>query len=98
MKFEQIDNFHQRAKVYGGWIVKAFENVTHETDHEGMASGWDFRVAMCFVPDQDHEWAIEIEKGKVVNQDVISKKDCLHKNWDALNQPACPDCGEDIPF
>jgi hypothetical protein len=58
--FEQIDNYHQRAKVPGGWLVKTFENVTHVTEHSGMNDGWDWRVAMAFVPDPNHEWVIEI--------------------------------------
>lgn len=58
MEFEQIDNYHQRAKVPGGWIVKAFENVTHETREQGFADGWDWRVAMCFVPDPNHSWEL----------------------------------------
>lgn len=58
MEFEQIDDNHQRAKVPGGWIVKAFENVLH--DSQGTFEfGWDWRVAMCFVPDPNHEWEIE---------------------------------------
>jgi len=57
-QFEQIDNYHQRAKVPGGWLVKAVENVTHQTDHMGMADGWDWRIALAFVPDPDHAWKI----------------------------------------
>ena len=60
--FEQIDSYHQRAKVHGGWLVKAFEDVTHDTDHQGMAEGWDWRVAMAFVPDPNHEWVIHEEE------------------------------------
>lgn len=61
MEWEQIDNSHQRAKVHGGWLVKAFESVTHNlcVDGRGMEDGWDWRVAMCFVPDPNHEWVIE---------------------------------------
>lgn len=58
-EFENIDDFHQRAKVQGGWLVKAIENVTHVTDHQGMADGWDWRVAMAFVPDPEHSWTID---------------------------------------
>jgi hypothetical protein len=63
MKFEveQIDDNHQRAKVPGGWIVKAYEDVIHITpEHDDYTrQGWDFRVAMCFVPDPKHEWVID---------------------------------------
>lgn len=60
MKFEweEIDNFHSRAKVFGGWIVKSMEDVMHNTD-DGMNFGWDWRVAMAFVPDAKHEWEID---------------------------------------
>ncbi len=59
--FEQIDDSHQRAKVFGGWLVKSFENVYHAemTDHHSGGEGWDWRVAMAFVPDPKHEWEIE---------------------------------------
>ena len=57
MKWEQIDNYHQRCKVPGGWIVKAFEDVVHLTER-AMEPGWDFRIALCFVPDPKHEWEI----------------------------------------
>lgn len=62
-KFEQIDNNHQRAKVIGGWLVKAYESVTHQTEDRGMLDGWDYRVAMTFVPDEGHYWKIDQEDG-----------------------------------
>ena len=58
-KFEQIDNYHQRAKVHGGWIVKAHEEVIHDNAQQGMVGGWDWRIAMTFVPDENHEWEIQ---------------------------------------
>lgn len=54
---EQIDEFHQRAKVPGGWILKAYENVMTKTNCS-MEPGYEWRVAMCFVPDPDHSWII----------------------------------------
>ena len=57
--WEDIDNYHTRAKVFGGWIVKASESVTHDTRDNGMQSGWDWRIAMVFVPDPKHEWKLE---------------------------------------
>ena len=61
MKFEneQIDENHSRISVPGGWLVKAFEDVTHNTESQGRIGGWDFRVAMAFVPDPLHLWVIE---------------------------------------
>lgn len=57
MEWEDIDNWHKRTRVPGGWIVKAYENVTHDT-HQGMSDGWDWRVAMCFVPDLQNLWTL----------------------------------------
>lgn len=59
MNWEQIDAYHERAKVFGGWLVKAFSDVTHYLPDQGLQSGWDYRVAMTFVPDVNHEWVIE---------------------------------------
>lgn len=58
MNWEQIDAFHQRAKVHGGWLVKAFEGVTHISDERGLYNGYDFRVTMAFVPDPHYQWKI----------------------------------------
>lgn len=54
-KWEQIDNYHSRAKVIGGWLVKAYENVLSAPDGQ---SGYEWRVAMTFVPDEGHRWNI----------------------------------------
>lgn len=60
-KFEQIDDYHQRAKVHGGWLVKAIENVAHMQDnYRPDITGFDFRIAMAFVPDPDHNWEVSI--------------------------------------
>lgn len=61
LEFEQIDDFHQRAKVIGGWVLKAYENVCETTPHNTFESGYNWRVAMCFIPDPNHEWQIENE-------------------------------------
>lgn len=41
-----------RAKVIGGWLVKTVENV-HISLHDDRInqSGYEWRTAMCFVPD-----------------------------------------------
>jgi hypothetical protein len=61
LEWEDIDLHHSRAKILGGWLVKAYENVVHNTG-SGMQDGWDWRVAMCFVPDPNHEWVLEEDK------------------------------------
>ena len=48
-----------RAKVQGGWIVKVLEPVVHMEEYNGMVDGWDFRVAITFVPDPDYLWEID---------------------------------------
>ena len=60
MHFERIDNEHQRAKVPGGWIVKAFGEVMTQL-HPGhnASDGYEWRIAMCFVPDPEHKWQLE---------------------------------------
>lgn len=61
MNWEQIDACHQRAEVFGGWLVKTYEDVNHFTEH-GLQQGYDWRVAMAFVPDVNHEWVLELVK------------------------------------
>lgn len=67
-EFEQIDAYHTRTKVFGGWIVKSISDV-HVKMHEDMppTDGYEWRESMVFVPDAKHEWhfcqGIEISKG-----------------------------------
>jgi hypothetical protein len=56
MEWETIDNYTQRAQVLGGWIVKVVEDVFHHTEDRGFQSGWDYRIAVVFVPDVLHMW------------------------------------------
>ena len=60
MIFEAIDSQHSRAKVYGGWLVKAFEDVAHDVTCPGFnPCNRDVRVAMAFVPDPKHRWKLD---------------------------------------
>lgn len=63
MKFEWewIDDHYRRAKVLGGWLVEGSTAVTHNmiADGRGMESGWDYRIALCFVPDEGHYWKVD---------------------------------------
>ena len=55
-EWEQIDDRTQRAKVFGGWIVKHQEDVfvsLHEDQR--LQSGYEWRVSICFVPDPTHK-------------------------------------------
>jgi len=58
MEWEAIDAYHQRPRVHGGWLVKAYEEVLHARECAGLVPGWDWRIAMCFVPDPNHEWKL----------------------------------------
>ena len=67
-EFEDIDGEHSRAKVFGGWIVRSVEAVFHlrETETESeFVSGWDWRVAIAFVPDPGHEWNLKDNEEEV---------------------------------
>ena len=56
-KFKRLDDYHQIAKVHGGWLVKAIENVAHmQANYRPDITGFDYRVAMAFVPDPTYEW------------------------------------------
>ena len=47
----------QRAKVFGGWLVKTTIDVLVSL-HEDQAptNGYEWRDTMCFVPDPEHKW------------------------------------------
>jgi len=59
LEWEQIDNYHQRAPIFGGWLVKTYEDVSHLGLGYATTIGWDWRISMCFVPDPNHEWGKE---------------------------------------
>ena len=59
LTWEQIDPYHQRAAVIGGWLVKAYEDVHEDRGFgNGMECGYNWRVAMTFVPDAHGDWII----------------------------------------
>ena len=58
MNWETIDGYHFRAKVPGGWLVKVLEDVVQDTEFQGRIPGWDYRIALAFVPDPEHEWSL----------------------------------------
>ena len=60
-EWEPIDNYSFRMKVPGGWVLKVLEDVMRDMAPYGggMNSGWDWRIAICFIPDPNHEWVIE---------------------------------------
>ena len=59
------DNFAsvQRAKVFGGWIVKSIQDVLVSLHEEQPAThGYEWRESMVFVPDTNHEWGNQTEE------------------------------------
>ena len=61
LEWERIGQSEFRAKVFGGWLIKTYEEVMHHLpDRGGLENGWDWRPALAFVPDPGHEWDIEI--------------------------------------
>lgn len=67
MTWEDIPNeehatWYRRTKVFGGWLVEATTNVVHDMNYEngqgGMNDGWDWRIALTFVPDPLHQWIV----------------------------------------
>ena len=60
----------QRAKVFGGWLVKSVQDVfisLHEDQRP--QTGYEWREAMVFVPDPKHEWE---------NEEI--KPECRHEH------------------
>ncbi len=87
MNFEKIDDEHERAKVFGGWLVKTYTDVHHlDNGISAGGEGWDWRVAMAFVPDPDHEW------------NVCKGIDLGDGNFSGCDSSAgdCPECGKQV--
>lgn len=63
LTWQQIDHFHQRAAVPGGWLVKAYDDIHEDRGFgAGMERGYNWRVTMCFVPDEGHYWKSDWSK------------------------------------
>ena len=61
MEWETIDGYHFRTKVPGGWLVKVIEDVFlfMDKDDNHPQTDFEWRVAIAFVPDINHEWEIK---------------------------------------
>ena len=57
-EWEELDNYTERLKVIGGWIIKS-ENSLYENGK------WALSESMVFVPDPNHEWEIDTLEDKV---------------------------------
>jgi len=66
MNWEQIGENEQRVRVFGGWLVKSYESVSHVDIHNCVSpvDGYDWRIAMAFVPDPDNQWQLEGESAE----------------------------------
>lgn len=64
MNWEQISETEWRAIVPGGWLVKV-ETQASTVRHDGYSAqgdfGWEWRTALAFVPDPNHEWDLKKE-------------------------------------
>ena len=58
LEWEQVDDYHKRARVPGGWLVKTFENVWDGVAEGRPECGHQWRVAMCYVPDPERQWRL----------------------------------------
>ena len=73
LSWETIDDYHKRAKIHAGWLVKSFEDVFVSLREECRPEvGYEWRVSMCFVPDLTHEWELEnSDESKYLQQVVV---------------------------
>ena len=48
----------QRSRTPTGWLVREYQDVMHPNLHDYvlMSNGYDWRVALTFVPDPEHVW------------------------------------------
>ena len=79
LEWESIDNYHTRAKVFGGWLIKAYEDVSHNLPDQGLRNGWDLRIAMCFMPDPEHKWEVETSEMRKIKAEEDARLE--KKNW-----------------
>jgi len=63
MIFEKVETdtggYWERAKVPGGWLIRETQEVCQDLTAHGrgmMESGWQWRTALVFIPDPNHEW------------------------------------------
>lgn len=54
-KWEKLDDYTQRAKVIGGWLVIRLGITDIQKGKPGKIV---FRESMVFIADRDHEWHV----------------------------------------
>jgi len=58
LTWERIEMETERAEICGGWLVRTFSEATHFLADGRVQSGYDWHVALTFVPDPSHKWAL----------------------------------------
>lgn len=58
MNWERIDDYTERAKVHKGWLVKVSQDVLTDVADGRRDVGYEWRIAICFVPDPMHGWTL----------------------------------------
>lgn len=72
MKWQWIEKgYLERARVPYGWLVRSHSDVCHFLPDQGVKSGWDWRVSICFVFDPFHWW--KLKKNKVDEWTTLQK-------------------------
>ena len=58
-EWEQLDEWTNRAKVHGGWIVRTSTPVAHVNRDMYCGQREDYRISTVFVPDLNHDWVVD---------------------------------------
>jgi hypothetical protein len=58
LKWEKVDDHVFRAKIEGGWLVKAYEGIGYPKPEGRGWMGYDCKIAICFVPDPKYNWKL----------------------------------------
>lgn len=88
-EFKKISSTTDIVKVRGGWIVRENSYITTEL------TGGDWLGSICFVPDPNHEWEIELPDRP------NGCKDCPLEGFDTFykidepNTVSCFSCNQD---
>lgn len=69
LKWESNSEY-SRAKVFGGWLVKFAEDVfTNLYSDSTPITGYEWRSAVTFIPDPNHDWGKEKAINKLLTRD-----------------------------
>lgn len=79
LEWEDIDPYHKRAKVFGGWLVKAYEDVythKHLYSHAEAQRDYEWRIAMTFVPDEFYRWELNDHTRQTLQRTLLHQNRC----------------------